>query len=358
MASERELLERRFAAQLLTGAPAGSAEAVVERLLAVQAQDARGARLSIRSRSAGVTAADVDHALTEDRSLVVSWLNRGTLHLVRTEDYWLLHPLTTPRLTTAVDRGLRQLGVGGRDVERGVSLIVRSVEDDGPQTRAALRKRLDGAHVPTGGQALVYLLITASVRGHVVRGPVVDGDHAFASVERWLGAPPPVVGRDAALATLARRYLAGHAPATARDLAKWAGITLTDARRGLDEISDDLDTLGDDLVTLSDGSQAVAGAPRPRLLGPYDELLLGWTSRRPVTRQHSGIVTTNGLFRPFALVEGRAVATWRLSGGTLRITPLERISARTRAALVEDAADVLRFLGLPATPAAVDPWRG
>lgn len=58
MEPSAEILERRFAAQLLTGPPAHSAEAVVERLLAVQAQDARGARLTIRSRSAGLSAAD------------------------------------------------------------------------------------------------------------------------------------------------------------------------------------------------------------------------------------------------------------------------------------------------------------
>ncbi len=35
-------------------------------------------------------AADIDRALTEERSLVITTLNRGTLHLVRSEDYPLL----------------------------------------------------------------------------------------------------------------------------------------------------------------------------------------------------------------------------------------------------------------------------
>ena len=58
------MITERFAAQLLTGPPARSAEEVTGRLLAVQAQDPRGARLAIRARSAGLTAADVDRALT------------------------------------------------------------------------------------------------------------------------------------------------------------------------------------------------------------------------------------------------------------------------------------------------------
>lgn len=74
------MTRRRLTAQLLAGAPAHTPVAVAERLLAVQAQDPRGARLAVRARTEGVSAADVDRALTEDRSLLIAWLGRGTLH--------------------------------------------------------------------------------------------------------------------------------------------------------------------------------------------------------------------------------------------------------------------------------------
>jgi hypothetical protein len=76
------LLAARLTAQLLAGPPARTAEAVAERILAVQGQDPRGFRLAVRARTKGVTASDVDRALTEERSLIVGWFNRGTLHLV------------------------------------------------------------------------------------------------------------------------------------------------------------------------------------------------------------------------------------------------------------------------------------
>ena len=81
------MIAERLTAQLLSGPPARDPVTVAERLLAVQGQDPRGARLAIRARTTGLTAADVDRALTEDRSLLITWLNRGTLHLVRSEDY-------------------------------------------------------------------------------------------------------------------------------------------------------------------------------------------------------------------------------------------------------------------------------
>src|SRR5205085_6174857 len=101
---------RRLRAQLLSGPPVRDPVAVAERLLAVQAQDPRGARLAVRARTKGLSAADLDRALTEERSLLITWLNRGTLHLVRSEDYPWLQALTTPPLRTANATRLRQEG--------------------------------------------------------------------------------------------------------------------------------------------------------------------------------------------------------------------------------------------------------
>ncbi len=120
--ADTALVATRLTSQLLAGPPATTADAVVERLLAVQAQDARAFRLNIRSRSSGLRAADVDRALT-DGALVVTWLNRGTLHLVRADDYWWLHPLTTPQLHTGNRTRLAQEGVSEAQTDRGVDVI-------------------------------------------------------------------------------------------------------------------------------------------------------------------------------------------------------------------------------------------
>jgi DNA glycosylase AlkZ-like len=134
-----DTLARRLGAQQLSGPPARGPLAVAERLLAIQAQDPRGARLAIRARTSGLTAADVDRELTERRSLLITWLNRGTLHLVRSEDYPLLHRLTTPPLQTALARRLAQEGVEPDAAARGVRVIEQAVTDEGPLGRTALR---------------------------------------------------------------------------------------------------------------------------------------------------------------------------------------------------------------------------
>lgn len=331
---------RRLTAQLLAGAPATTVDAVVDRLLAVQAQDGRGFRLAVRSRSTALSASDVEAAL-DDRRAVVSWLNRGTLHLVSSQDWPWLHALTTPQLRTGNARRLQQEGVDAAAADRGAAAVARALEH-GPQTRAQLREVVARADVPVAGQALVHVLVRATLDGVCVRGPVVDGDQAFVAVRDWLG-KPSAVDREQALGELSVRYLTGHGPADERDLARWAGLPLRDARTGLKRVVDRLVDAGDGMLDVH-RDDPPAALPPPRLLGPFDPVLLGWTSREPVTGRHTQLVTVNGLFRPFALVGGRAVATWRLAAGAVTVQPLEPYADDVAEALEDDARDVLRFL--------------
>lgn len=339
------VLAARLTAQLLAGRPARDPVAVTERLLAVQAQDLRGARLAIRARSRGLRAADLDRELTERRSLLITWLNRGTLHLVTAEDYGWLHALTTPPLMTSSDTRLRQNGLSPAHVRRGVSVIERALTDEGPQTRAQLKERLDRANVPTADTALLHLLFRSSLEGVCLRGPMLGRQHAYVLARDWL-APARPVGRSVALAELARRYLAGHAPADDRDLARWAGLPLRDARSGLEAIASELVQRPDGLVALRSARRRPAPLPPPRLLGTFEPLLLGWRSREPVLGDDPRVVVNGGMFSQFALVQGRGVAVWRLRAGRVEIEPWAPVSDEDLAALERDGDAVRAFLGL------------
>jgi hypothetical protein len=336
------VLAERLTAQLLAGPPAATPLEVAERLAAIQAQDGRGARLAVRARSTGLTFADVDRALTEQRTLLVTWLNRGTLHLIRSEDYAWLLTLTAPTQRTGNARRLAQEGLLPAAAERGVAVIEKVLADEGPLDRDRLRKRVSAAGVRTEGQAFVHLLALASIRGLIVRGPVVSGKHAFVLVRDWLGAVLPV-DRDRALAELARRYLAGHGPADDHDLARWAGLPLRDARAGLGAIASELRERDDGLVDVKRRAPASA-PPAPRLLGAFEPVLLGWSSRRPILGEDESRVVSGGVFRPFALVHGHAAATWAMSRRKLELEEFVRLSRADRSALESDARDVRRFL--------------
>jgi hypothetical protein len=320
----------------------------------VQAQDLRAARLALRARSRGLTAADVDRALG-DAELVVAWLGRGTLHLVCRKDYpWLLSLTAAPRLTTN-RRRLAQLGVSTDRAERAVAVIEEALANEGPLTRPQLAERLTSRGVPTQGQALPHVLMLAALHGLAVLGPVHGGRQAFALTRDWLGASPdellPGGERDRALAELARRYLAGHGPAGPSDLARWAGLPLRDARAGLRSIAGELEEIHGGLVDLA-ARKPSTRPPPPRLLPAYDPYLLGWRDRsfavadRHAARVHPG----GGVLRPVAIVGGVVVGTWtnRRSKGHLAvdIDAFTAIGARSNAELRNEARDVARFESL------------
>lgn len=290
-----QLRRARAAAQLLHRPQRLGAGDAVRRLLAVQAQDLRAARLALRARTIGLTAGDVDAAI-DAGEVVVSWLCRGTLHMVHRDDHAWMHALTAPPIVTMNRRRLAQEGVD--DPDRAAAIVVRALAADGPQLRSELAERVATAAIETRGQAVVHILLKASLAGEVVRGPLRAGEQTFALARDWLGPQAPV-DREAAVAELARRYLAAHAPASAEDLARWAGVALGDARRGI----------------------AAAGAPKarrsprripPRLLGPFDPYVLGWKDRSfAVPPEHEKtLLPGGGTFRAVALDDGLVAGDW------------------------------------------------
>jgi hypothetical protein len=62
--------------------------------------------------------------------------------------------------------------------------------------------------------------------------------------------------------------------------------------------------------------------------------------------EHQELVTVNGLFRPFALVKGRAAATWSMPRGEVVVEPFGRLGRADAAALDTEAQDVRRFFAI------------
>ena len=342
MTAPETLRAARAAAQGLDRAPGRDGVDVVRSLLAVQAQELGAARLALRARTRGLTARTVDAALSDDRSLVVAWLLRGTLHLVAAEDHGWLLALTASRGQAGSARRLRQEGVSPDDAERAVALIERALAGEGPLTRAQLAERLAERGMPTAGQAMPHLLGLAARRGVAVLGPVREDGHAFVAVRDWSRSSARPADP---LAELARRYLRGHGPATAADLAAWSGLPLRDARAGLQAIATELTVHGDGLVDLAGREPPGSEALAPRLLPRFDPYLLGWRDRSfAVAGEHARRVHPGGgMLRAVALARGVAVGTWTAPKGAVAVEPFAPLDDDVAHALEAEAADVARF---------------
>jgi hypothetical protein len=347
----KSLRALRAAGQLLQRPPGFTPEAIVRRLLAVQSQDLIQGRRALRARGQGFTAADVDRVLVEDRSVVVAWLNRGTIHMASRDDYpWLLG-LTSPTQLAHSRRRLGQEGVA--DADRAVAAIEKALGEEGPLTRRALRERVTARGIHTEGQAFLHQLFAAALRGLVVIGPLVDGKQGVALTRDWLGVEPAAAlegeARDRALAELARRYLAAHGPASDRDLAWWAGLPLRDARAGLGAIASELAELKGGLVDLAKPDRPTAPKRMPlRLLPTWDAYLLGWPERSfLIADEHRPRIYAGGMIGPAIVLDGRVAGRWgaRRDGKRLAfdLEPFKGLSSR---ALDAERADLARFEGL------------
>jgi hypothetical protein len=326
----------RLAAQRLApGAGAPDPLAATRAVVGIQAQDIRAAGLSLRSRVPGLTRAAVDEA----GGLIRTWTFRGTVHLIAADDRPWIHALTGARNAARFESWIIKRGELDLFRELCPELVARVEER--ALSKADLLESLAGDGLPVPRTSATNVLMPwLAAQGLVVGRP----DGRFHAAD-----PPAPVDSEQALTTLAARYLAGHAPAGAPDLARWSGLPLGMARTALASI--ETEEAGNGLL-VPPGALDVDPPPAPPalLLAGFDTAMLGWRTREPLVAAGDDrrILPGGGIVRAAVLTRGRATGTWRLIGsGSRRRLAVEwfgrRPPARARPA---EAADAARFLGV------------
>ncbi len=351
------LLRLRAQQLLRQKEPAPTIAQVVEVLCGIQAQDAAAAALAIRARRAGLTAADVERAQFEERSIVRSWCMRGTLHLVAAPDLRWLVALLGPLFVQSFRGRRAQLGLDEETSTRAVHALQEVLGEKGPLTRAEIVEQLSTRGIRLAGQARPHLLMLAALQGIICCGPNRGREPTYVLVSDWL-APAPALPPEQALAELARRYLAAYAPAAPEDFAAWSGLSLGKARSAWQRLSSQLikvENEGSPAWMLSSQREWLdaPAPPRPivRLLPRYDAYLLGYRRRDTIVaaRYAKRIYPGGGLLHPALLVDGQVVGAWQITRrrgrAEVAVEPFEDLGAEVRRELQADVEDLAHFLG-------------
>src|SRR5262245_19320721 len=219
--------------------PDGRAPADVVRWFgAVQSQDLPASLWAVGLRmDKAVTEADVERAIA-DKSVIRSWPMRGTIHLMPAADARWMVRLLAPRLDPKVAGNYRRAGMSPEIIAQAGDVIARTLT--GKQcTRAEVYAALNAAGIPTAGsggeQRGMHLLVHWARHGLICITPRRGKQQTYALMDEWIPGGTDLSGEEA-LAEVARRYFRSHGPATIKDFAWWAGVTLTEARRAAEAV--------------------------------------------------------------------------------------------------------------------------
>lgn len=303
---------RRLAAQGLSGAGLAGPVEVVERLAAVQAQEPPGAAWAIAQRLGSPSPSPSREAVAsalDAGELLRSHALRPTWHVLARHDLRWMQAATAARVEQAVGTWYRQFGLDAAELERCDRILESAIRSEGARTRPELTAALAAGGIDVGEPVRVqHILLHAEVTALLTSGPLRDGVATYALVE---DRAPKSTARHPAdpHAELARRYLAGHGPATVRDLAWWSGMTLTVARAALASVEGSLrsETVGDvEYWSLADAPDAAEPAGI-LLLPAYDEYVVGYADRALFTPDG---FTGNPVFQNVIVRRGEIAGTW------------------------------------------------
>jgi hypothetical protein len=360
----QELLTRKqlnralLARQMLLTKEKASPLRVIERLVGLQAQQARPPFTGLWSRIAEFEREQLLRQL-HGRKIVRATSMRGTLHLMSAGDYMALRQSLQPMLSLGMRSILRDRA-SNLDIESLVAEARRFFEER-PRTFTELRAALVKAFPQADERAMGY-----AVRTHLPLVVVPDdtewgfrADPSFAVAESWLGEP---LASDERPDALVLRYLAAFGPAAASDVQAWSG--LTGLQRVLDALRPTLRVFRDErkreLFDLPKAPRPPEEIPAPvRFVPDFDNLILAHADRaRIIADEHRPrVVTRNLLVLPTFLVDGFVAGTWKTAlvkkVATLTVSPFASLSAATKSQVIEEGEKLVRFIARGANQYAV-----
>jgi hypothetical protein len=347
-----EVALQRLAQQRLTQSPLATPAEVVSWLGAVQAQDYQGAKWALYLRMRDATGPAIERAVA-DGTILRTHVMRPTWHFVTPADIRWMQALTAPRVNAWGARMYRQYELDDALFARSNAAIAAALQGGQHLTRAELGSKLAEAGVAATGLRLGFIVMRAELDAVVCSGPRRGKQFTYALVdERAPNARR--LDRDEALAELTRRYFMGHGPATVHDFAWWSGLTVADARAGIDRAGAELaHEVIDGRSYWFAASLPSAAEPSERafLLPTYDELLVGYAGF-DVTRRGARPPGEVGAYDGTLVLGGRVVGSWQhtVQKGTVAVavTPFRPLTAAEREAVEAEAQWYGAFVGMPA----------
>ena len=350
-----DLIRRRLANQRLSRSSLRTPADVVAWLGAMQSQDYPGAKWGIGLRAA-VSDEEVDRAC-DDGAIVRTHILRQTWHFVARDDIRWMLALSGPRVNAVNAHYYRKMALDERTVTRSRDVFERVLRDGVHLTRPELGTALGRAGIVASGTRLAFLTMRAELDAVICNGARRGNQLTYALLEERVPPAKPI-DRAEALARLACRYFTSHGPATLRDFVWWSGLTVRDAKAGVDVAGSTLvreEVDGFTYWSAERRTPKAVASPAAHLLPNYDEYLIAHKDRHLFVGSDAG---SHGkrIKDPFVhhvMIDGRLAGSWTrtVKAGSVAVecAMYGRPNAEAARAIDAAAARLGQFLKRPAT---------
>jgi hypothetical protein len=312
-ATARAVGLQRLYQQRLSANPFATPEEVVGWLGAVQAQDYPGAKWALALRMAKATENSVEQAFDAGK-ILRTHLMRPTWHFVTPADIRWLLDLTAPHVNAINGYMYRQQKLDEPLLARTNDIIAAALTGGKQLTREELAIALRQAGVEADGVRLGYIVHRAELDKVVCSGARRGKQFTYALLdERAPVEQARILSRAEALAELSLRFYTAHGPATVRDFIWWSGLSIADAKAGLEMVASQLESIehNGQIYWFSAQQPPVAQPCETAFLLPtYDEFLLGYEThdRARLAGLKEGEIVA---FDSMIIIGGRIVGSWR-----------------------------------------------
>ncbi len=290
---------------------------------AIQAQDYTMSKWAVGIRLQSATLRDVEKSLQQGE-IVRTHIMRPTWHLVPAEDLrWMLQ-LSSDRMRGAVTIYEKNRGINIDLHVKTNSLLEKILEGNNHLNRQEIQEALNRNGLSIDPEWMNCILMRAEIDGIVCSGIDRGKKQTYALLEERIPFSRKLT-RDEALVQLARRYFQSHSPASVPDFSWWSGLSLTEARQAIHSISPELikDRFsGQNLFVHESCNSTMETDEDLYFLPAFDEYLISYKDRTDVLelRHQPRAFTSNGIFHPILLYQGKVIGNWKKVPKKNRIT--------------------------------------
>ena len=310
--TDLEIAQQRLYTQHISAQTFATPAEIVKYMGAMQAQDYAGAKWAVGMRLQKSNDATVDKAMA-DGSIIRTHVLRPTWHFVAPEDLRWMLDLTAQRIISLSASRERQLKLDAQIFKQSNDALGKALTGGKQLSRLEMLDVLQQAGVDTNEERFIHLLMRAELDRVICSGARLGKQFSYTLFDDRvpLGNTP---SHEEALAKLVKRYFISRGPATLQDFSWWSGLTLTDAKTGLEVVKSELTNFqvnGHIYWMPKDQPVTNTKAPLAYLLPAYDEFAVAYSDRTAAVNPKYLVQARHVIFDPSMVVNNQVVGTWK-----------------------------------------------